>query len=167
MTPRPLAKFCPMHDQNIWAVRWHVLVWPRRPKYAELAVILRAEGAVAGINRKYIMGFFLPGPGSLTPDFRSRGSSKRVGDVFKCIGDVFSSNLHLEMGKTVGQPIRSDHFGILHFWEFFGQPLGENTCPRNAPSKNLSFVVNNPSFVPKQKSGCPALMSYVSKCPPH
>jgi len=45
----------------------------------------------------------------------------------------FASILHMEMGKTIGQTIRSEHLGILQFWEFFCQPFGENTFFENAP----------------------------------
>jgi len=59
--------------------------------------------------------------------------AKEAGDVFKCIGSVFASNLHMEMGKIIGKSIRSEDLGILQFWEFFCQPFGENTFSKNAP----------------------------------
>jgi len=62
--------------------------------------------------------------------------SEEVGDVFKCIGDGFCIELHREMGKTIGKSIRSEHFGILQFWEFFCQPFGENQLSKNAPKTN-------------------------------
>ena len=37
------------------------------------------------------------------------------------------------MGKIIGKSIKSEHFGILQFWEFFCQPFGENPFSKNAP----------------------------------
>jgi len=60
--------------------------------------------------------------------------SKEVADVFKCIAGVFvASNLHMKMGKTSGQSISSEHFGIPQLWEFFCQPFGENAFLKKAP----------------------------------
>jgi len=41
-------------------------------------------------------------------------------------------NLHMEMGKTIRQSIRSEHLGILQFGELVCQPFGENTCSKSA-----------------------------------
>jgi len=55
----------------------------------------------------------------------------------------------MEMGKIIGKPIRSEHFWILQFWEFFCQPFGENTFSKNAPKttneklKKISSVLSN------------------------
>jgi len=72
--------------------------------------------------------------------------SKEIGDVFKCIGSVFASNLHMEMGKIIGKSIRSEHFGILQFWEFFCQPFGENTFSKNAPKTKNKKLKKVSSF---------------------
>jgi len=48
-------------------------------------------------------------------------------------GCFFASNLHMEMGQIMRKSIRSEHFGILQFWEFFCQPFVENTFSKNAP----------------------------------
>ena len=51
--------------------------------------------------------------------FRSRSLQKRSGTCLNASGVFVASNLHMEMGKTIGQSIRSEHFWILHFGEFF------------------------------------------------
>jgi len=64
-------------------------------------------------------------------------------------GMCFASNLHVEMGKIIGKSIRSEHFGILQFWEFFCQPFGETTFSKNGPKtqieklKKLKSVLSN------------------------
>jgi len=41
----------------------------------------------------------------------------------------------MEMGKTIGQSIRSEDLGILQFGVFFCQPFGENTFSKNVSKR--------------------------------
>jgi len=66
----------------------------------------------------FVSFFVFSGPGAFK---RGRGR------VQMDLGCFFASNLHMEIGKSIGQTIRSEHFGFLQFWEFFRQPFGENT----------------------------------------
>ena len=79
-------------------------------------------------------------------DFRSRSLQKRSGTCLNASGMCFASNLHMEMGKIIGKSIRSEHFGILQFWEFFCQPFGENTFSKNAPKTNNEKLKKISSF---------------------
>jgi len=66
----------------------------------------------------------------------------------------FASNLHMEMGKTIGQSIRSQDLGIFQFWELFCQPFGKNTFTKSATKttngnfqKLLSFLSNQLNYL--------------------
>jgi len=48
----------------------------------------------------------------------------------------------MEMGKIIGKSIGSEHFGILQFGEFFCQPFGENTFPKNGPKTKIEKLKN-------------------------
>jgi len=67
----------------------------------------------------------------------SRNLQKMSGTCLNASGVFFASNLHMEMGKTIGHTIRSEHSGILRFWEFFCQPFGKNTFSKNGPETNI------------------------------
>jgi len=57
-----------------------------------------------------------------------------VGDVFKSIRGVFvASNLHMGIGTTIGQSIRSEHFRIFNFGSYFASPSGKIQFSKNAP----------------------------------
>ena len=83
--------------------------------------------------------------------FRFRSLQKRSGTCLNASGMFFAWNLHMEMGKTIGQSIRSEHFGILQFGEFFCQPFGEihfrKTDPKrkSKSSKNVK-VFKQPNY---------------------
>ena len=68
--------------------------------------------------------------------FRSRSLQNRPGTCLNASGMCFASNLHMEMGKIIRKSIRSEHLGILQFWEFFCQPFGENTFSKNTSKTN-------------------------------
>jgi len=56
----------------------------------------------------------------------------------------------MEMGKIIGKSIRSEHFGILQFWEFFCQPFGENTFSKNGPKTKIEKLKKLKSFLSNQ-----------------
>jgi len=57
-----------------------------------------------------------------------------VGDVFKSSGMLFASNLHLEIGKTIGQSTRSEQFWIFYnCGSSFASPSGKTHFRKNAP----------------------------------
>jgi len=58
----------------------------------------------------------------------------------------FASKLHMEMGKTIGQSIRSEHFGIFQFWELFCQLFGKNTFPKSAATTNTGKLKKRKMF---------------------
>jgi len=65
-------------------------------------------------------------------------------------GVCFAWNLHMEMGKIIGKSIRSEHFGILQFWEFFRQPFGENTFSKKTHPKRKMKNLKNIKFLSNQ-----------------
>ena len=67
--------------------------------------------------------------------FRTRSLPKRSGTCLNESGMFFESNSHMEMGKTIGQSISSEHFGILQLWEFLCQPFGENAFSKKCTQK--------------------------------
>jgi len=56
----------------------------------------------------------------------------------------------MEMGKIIRKSVRSEHFGILQFWEFFCQPFGENTLSKNAPKPKNGKLKKLQSFLSNQ-----------------
>jgi len=56
----------------------------------------------------------------------------------------------MEMGKIIGKSLRSEHFGIVQFWEFFWQPFGkkyifEKTQPKQKMESFRKYqVLSNP-----------------------
>jgi len=72
---------------------------------------------------------------SVSFDFHlpKKTNSKQVGEMFKCIYVVFTSNLHVEVVRTIVRFMTSELLCSLYLWEFFGQPHGENTFSKNAP----------------------------------
>jgi len=76
--------------------------------------------------------------------------SKEVGDVFKCIGDVFTVNLHMEMGKTIGQSIISEHLGVLQFGELFCQPFREKYILEKTHSERTTTTSKTIKFLSNQ-----------------
>jgi len=59
--------------------------------------------------------------------FRSWSLRKRSGTCLNASGMFFASSLHMEMRRTIGKCMRSEHLRILQFGELFCQPFGENT----------------------------------------
>ena len=82
--------------------------------------------------------------------FWSRSLQNRSGTCLNASGMCFASNLHMEMGKIIRKSIRSEHFGILQFWEFFCQPFGENTFSKNAPKTKIEKLKKISSFLSNQ-----------------
>ena len=82
--------------------------------------------------------------------FRSRSLQNRPGTCLNASGMCFASNLHMETGKIIRKSIRSEHFGILQFWEFFCQPFGENTLSKNGPKTNIEKLKKPQSFLSNQ-----------------
>ena len=78
--------------------------------------------------------------------FRSRSLQNRPGTCLNASGTCFASNLHMEMGKIIRKSIRSEHFGILQFWEFFCQPFGENTFSKKRTPKRKMKSLKNSKF---------------------
>jgi len=70
--------------------------------------------------------FVFFGPGALR---------KKLGTCLIASGVFVASNLHVDLGKTIGQSIRSKHFGFLNFGGYIGQLFGENTFSKNAPKR--------------------------------
>jgi len=48
----------------------------------------------------------------------------------------------MEMGKTIRQSIRSEHFGFLQFWELFGQPFGKIHFRKTHPKRKTKSLTN-------------------------
>jgi len=51
--------------------------------------------------------------------------SVEVGDVLHASGMFFASNLHMDMGKTIGQSLRFDFLGFYIFGSSFASPSGQ------------------------------------------